>query len=94
MRDLLFFAGGLVLGLHFEDAVGVDVEGHFDLRHAAWCRWDAFEVELTEQTVVAGHLALALEDLDGHRRLVVGSGREDLRSWWSGWWCCARSARS
>src|SRR4029079_10767603 len=33
--DLLFLAGALVLGLHVDDAVGVDVEGHLDLRNAA-----------------------------------------------------------
>src|SRR4029079_19486462 len=33
--DLLFLAGAFVLALHVDDAVGVDVEGHLDLRHAA-----------------------------------------------------------
>ena len=33
--DLLFLAGALVLGRNLDDAVGVDVEGDFDLRHAA-----------------------------------------------------------
>jgi len=33
--DLGFLAAGLVLGRYMQDAVGVDVEGHFDLRHAA-----------------------------------------------------------
>jgi hypothetical protein len=33
--DLLLLAGGLVLGRDLDDAVGVDVEGHLDLRHAA-----------------------------------------------------------
>ena len=36
------------------------------------------EVELAEQLVVRRHLALALEDPDGHRGLVVFRGREDL----------------
>jgi hypothetical protein len=38
MTMLLLLAGGLVLGADMQDAVGVDVEGHFDLRHAARCR--------------------------------------------------------
>ncbi len=33
--DLLLLAGRLVGGADVHDAVGVDVEGHFDLRHAA-----------------------------------------------------------
>ena len=48
------------------------------------------EVEPAERAVVARHLALALEDVDLDRGLVVGRGREDLRLCGSGWWCCAR----
>jgi hypothetical protein len=33
--DLLLLAGALVLGADVDDAVGVDVEGDLDLRHAA-----------------------------------------------------------
>src|SRR6195256_6239800 len=33
--DLLLLAGRLVLGRDVDDAVGVDIEGHLDLRHAA-----------------------------------------------------------
>jgi hypothetical protein len=58
------------------DAVGVNVEGHFDLRHAArrlaGC---LLKIELAQHLVVGGHLALALEDPDRHR----GSGC--LRRW-------------
>ena len=82
----------LVLGRDVDDAVGVDVEGHLDLRHAARRRRDADQVELAEQLVVRRHLALALEDADRHRRLVVVGGREDLALAWSGWSCCGRSA--
>jgi hypothetical protein len=76
--DLLFLAGALVLGRDVDDAVGVDVEGHLDLRHAARCRRNADEVELAEHLVVGRHFALALEDPDRHRILVVFGGREDL----------------
>jgi hypothetical protein len=46
---------------------------------AARRRRDAFEVELAQQLVARGDLALALEHLDGHGRLVVVGGREGLR---------------
>src|SRR5215468_5348055 len=36
--DLLLLAGRLVFGRDVDDAVGVDVERHLDLRHAAGCR--------------------------------------------------------
>ncbi|EAQ03925.1 putative NAD-specific glutamate dehydrogenase encoded in antisensegene pair with dnaKJ [Pseudooceanicola batsensis HTCC2597] len=77
-RDLLFLVGALVLGTDRDDAVGVDVEGHLDLRHPARRRGDVFEIELTEHLVVGRHLAFTLEDPDGHGILVVLGGREDL----------------
>ncbi len=77
--DLLLLAGTLVLGGDVEDAVGVDVEGDFDLRHAARGRRDAVELEGAELLVVARHRALALQDDDFHAGLVVAVSREDLR---------------
>ncbi|ABA50337.1 putative NAD-specific glutamate dehydrogenase encoded in antisense gene pair with dnaKJ [Burkholderia pseudomallei 1710b] len=70
-RDLVFLAGRLVLRADVQDAVRVDVEGHFDLRHAARRGRDALEVELAEQLVARRHLAFALEHLDRHGALVV-----------------------
>ena len=61
-----------------DDAVGVDVEGDLDLRHAARGGRDVLEVELAEHLVVGRHFALALEHPDRHRGLVVLGGREDL----------------
>ena len=76
--DLLLLVGGLVLGRHIEDAVGVDVKGDLDLRHAARSRWNAIEPEGGQLFVVARHLALALEDHDVDRGLVLRCRREDL----------------
>ena len=67
-----------ILGGHVDDAVGVDVEGHLDLRHAARRRRDADELELAERLVEGRHLGLALEHVDLDRRLVVLGGREHL----------------
>jgi hypothetical protein len=74
----LLLAGAAVLGGHVHDAVGVDVEGDLDLRDATGGRGDAGELEGAQVLVVLRDLALALEDLDEHRRLVVLGGREDL----------------
>ncbi len=68
-----------VLGRDVHDAVGVDVEADLDLRDAPRRRRDAGELELAERLVVGGHLALALEHVDLHARLVVLGRREDLR---------------
>src|SRR6185436_5142477 len=61
-----------------DNAVGIDIERHFDLRHSPWGGRNADQVELSEQLVVVRHLAFALEDANGHGRLIVGSRREDL----------------
>ena len=71
---MLFLAGRLVLGGHVEDAVGVDVEGDFDLRYASGCGGDAVEMEHSYELVVLRHRTLALQDLYLHARLVVGRG--------------------
>ena len=77
-RDLLLAAGADVFGRNVDDAVGVDVERHLDLRHATRCRRNADEVEFAERLVVRGHRPLALQHVDLDRSLIVRSGREDL----------------
>mmetsp|Transcript_21861 Transcript_21861/g.58953 ORF Transcript_21861/g.58953 Transcript_21861/m.58953 type:complete len:265 (-) Transcript_21861:342-1136(-) len=77
--DLLLGSCGLLHGGHVEDAVGVNVKGHLDLGHATGHGRNPREVELTELVVVLGAAALALKDLDGHGRLVVGVRGEGLR---------------
>src|ERR1017187_4178683 len=76
--DLLFVVGAAILGGHIEDAIGIDIEGDFDLRHAAGGRRDIADLEGTEQAVVVGHGALTLVDFDLHRRLVFAGRGEDL----------------
>ena len=76
--DGLLLAGRLVLGGDVEDAVGVDVELDLDLGDAARGRRDVGEVEPPQGLVVHRPLALALEDVHGHRSLVVVGRREDL----------------
>ncbi len=76
--DLLFLAGALVLGVDRNKAVGIDVEGHFDLRHTARRGRNAHQIELAQDLVVRRHLALTLEHPDGHGRLVVVGGGIDL----------------
>ena len=75
---MLLLAGAQILGGHVHDAVGVDVEGDLDLRHAAAGGGDAVQVEAAQGLVVLGHLTLALEHVDLHGGLVVGGGGEDL----------------
>src|SRR4029079_11992103 len=53
-----------------------DVERNLDLRQSTGCRWNAGELELADRLVVRGKLALALKNVDLHRRLIVVSRRE------------------
>src|SRR6185295_12957021 len=76
--DLLFLAGRLVLGRHVQDSVRIDVEGDFDLRHAARGGWNSGELEFSDRPVVARHVALALQHVDLDRRLIVVGRRERL----------------
>src|SRR3989449_976526 len=76
--DRLLFLRRQVLGPDVDDAVRVDVEGDFDLGHAARRGWDADKVEVAQRLVVGRHLPLALQDVDRHRRLAVRGGGEDL----------------
>ena len=77
-RDLLLLARAQILSGNVHDAVRVDVEGDFDLRNAATSSRDARELEAAKRLVVVRHLALALQDVDFHGRLVVGGGGVDL----------------
>ena len=54
---------GLVLSRHVEDAIGINVEDHIDLRHAAWCWRDSGELKLAEQVVVTRPRPLTLKYL-------------------------------
>ncbi len=53
------------------DAVRIDVECDFDLRHTTRCWWQVDELELAERLVVTGHLALTLQHMNFNRRLIV-----------------------
>jgi len=61
-----------------QNAVRVDVERDLDLGHAPRRGRNSLEVELAQTLVARGHVALALQHVDRHRRLVVIGGREDL----------------
>ncbi len=71
--DVLLLGRGVILGLNVDDAVGVDVEGNFDLRNTARRRSDAVEDEAAKALVVGSKLALTLQDVDLDLGLAVGS---------------------
>jgi len=40
--DLLSLSGSLILSLHIEDTVGIDIEGDLNLWNTSWSWWDTF----------------------------------------------------
>ncbi len=60
------------------DAVRVDVERHFDLRHPTRSWRNSYQIELAEELVIVRHLTFALKDTDCHSCLIVGCCGEDL----------------
>ena len=76
--DRMFLIRRLILGIDVNNPIGVDIEGNFDLRYAARCRWNALQVELTQHLIVRSDRTFALEDADGHSRLIIVRRREDL----------------
>src|SRR5205085_7431691 len=75
---LLLTPGAQIARRNVDDAVGVNVEGHFDLRYAAWRGRNANQVEFAQRAVIASHSALALQHVDFNRSLVVCGRRENL----------------
>ena len=65
-------------GGHVDDAVGVDVEGDLDLRHAARRGRQADELEAAERAIVARQRTFALQHVHFDARLAVGRRRERL----------------
>mmetsp|Transcript_24119 Transcript_24119/g.50071 ORF Transcript_24119/g.50071 Transcript_24119/m.50071 type:complete len:221 (-) Transcript_24119:245-907(-) len=77
--NLLRLSGALVFRANVQNAVGVNLKGHFDLWLTTGSWRDTAELKLAQQVVVLGHGALALENLDKNSGLVVLVGGEDLR---------------
>jgi hypothetical protein len=64
----------VILGRYVDDAVGVDVEGDLDLRHAARRRRQADQMEAAERAVVARQRALTLHHVHLDAGLAVRCG--------------------
>src|SRR4051812_1645887 len=62
-----------------QDAVRIDIESYFNLRHTAGRGWDAVEMKGPKILIVAGKRTLSLQHLDFHSRLIVTVSRKDLR---------------
>mmetsp|Transcript_19855 Transcript_19855/g.51997 ORF Transcript_19855/g.51997 Transcript_19855/m.51997 type:complete len:790 (+) Transcript_19855:96-2465(+) len=76
--DGLLLASAAVLGRDVQDAVGINVEGHLDLRHAAGRGRHAIKAEGAEDFVILGELALTLENDDLHGGLRIHGRRKHL----------------
>jgi hypothetical protein len=77
-RNLLFFPGFSVFRRDSQNAVGVNVEGDFYLRHVSGRRAYAFQAEMSQRAVGARKLAFTLEHVDIDSGLIVFSRGEDF----------------
>ena len=76
--DFLFAAGGFVFCAYVQNAVGINVKSDLHLRHATRRRRNTFQPKLAHGHVVLRHAALALQNVNIHRRLPVRSCGENL----------------
>ncbi len=65
---------------HGQQAVRIDLIRHANARRAGRHRRNAAQLEARERAAIGDELALALHDVDRHRRLAVLEGREVLRA--------------
>ena len=56
------------------NTVGINVKGNLNLRNSSSCRRISIQAELSQCLVIPCKLALALNHMDIHGCLVVGSG--------------------
>ena len=61
-----------------QNAVGVEVESHLDLRHAARRRRNITQIKLAKTLVGGCHFTLTLQHVYGHRGLIVVRGGKHL----------------
>lgn len=64
--DLVLLAGALVSRADVQDAIGVNVEGHVDLRNASGGWGDPAELKFPQNIVVSGHGSFTLIHLAGN----------------------------
>merc|ERR1719370_2027918 len=76
--DLVLFPSRLIRGRNIKDAICINVESDFNLRHSSGSRRDPCQLKLAKHVVVLGHSTLALVHLDQHTWLVVRVRRERL----------------
>mmetsp|Transcript_1628 Transcript_1628/g.2409 ORF Transcript_1628/g.2409 Transcript_1628/m.2409 type:complete len:119 (+) Transcript_1628:398-754(+) len=69
--NLFTLSSGLVLCSHVQNAVGVNLECHLDLRLTTRSGGDSAKLKLAKQVVVLCHGTFALIHLDAHSGLVV-----------------------
>src|SRR5690606_14727565 len=78
-HNRLLLASSLVFGRHMQDTVGVDVEGHLNLRHTTGRRRNICQVKAAQRFVLCCLLTLTLNHVNGYRSLVIFRCGENLR---------------
>ena len=77
-NDALLAPGRLVTRRYADDAIGIDVERYLYLGYTARRGGNVAKLKAAQTFVVGRHLALALKDMDVHRRLPICRRGEGL----------------
>ena len=77
-RNLLLLTGAQILRRNVDNTVCVDIELDLDLRHAARRGGNIRQLEPPQRLIPRGHLALALQNVNIDRRLIIGRRRKHL----------------
>lgn len=70
----------LIGGADFHDAIGVNLECHFDLGDSARSRGYTRHIKITEEIVIFSQCPLAFVDLDLNSRLIIYRCRKSNQS--------------
>src|SRR5262245_62367789 len=76
--DRLLFPCVFVASRYRQNAIGVDVECHLNLRRSPRSRSNALEFEMTESPIVPGQLALTLQYVYINSGLVIFCSGKDF----------------
>ena len=75
---MLLLAGALIAGGNIHNTVCIDIKGDLNLRHTSGRCGNTVQAEAAESGIAGCHIALALQNMNFHRGLVVGSGGINL----------------
>ena len=69
---------GLIFGSDFENAIRINIKGHFDLRNAARRGRDSIQDKFAKRFVIRRHRTFTLQNMDLNLSLIIRCGGKSL----------------